>query len=149
MAKTIFNINTKHVQYVRSLMKQKDIVIIHGDGHMFACNNDQNFGPYVDDETGEMITLPTAVFSSNHHKTYNSGYKESEATARGGHRAIYRKGDTPPNTIEDIEEAFFKQSSIDLKESTTAKEVAPSNIFVFEDEKDEPVKVSRIKKNEQ
>jgi hypothetical protein len=133
---TIFNINPMHVKYVRSLLKNKDIVIIHGDGHIFASNANETT-TYIDDEIGEVVTKSNAVYGSNHHKTFNSGYKESEATARGGYRAIYKKGDQVPDTIEDIEKAFYDQANRDLLETTTSKVAPQSNIFKLEDE--EPV----------
>ena len=137
---TIFNINKMHVKYVQALLKQKDIVIIHGDGHIFA-SNDGETTQYIDDESGQLVTKSNAAYGSNHHKTYNSGYKESEATARGGYRAIYKKGDTAPETIENIEKAFYDQANNDLVEITTSKPVVQSNIFSL----DEPVK-TQVKK---
>ncbi len=139
---TIFNINPTHVKYVQTLLKQKDIVIIHGDGAIFASNNDEIYGPYVDDETGQLVTKVNAVYGSNHHKIFNSGYKETEATARGGYRAIYKRGDGPPQSVEDIEKAFYLQANRDLVESTTAKPVIYSNVFSI----DEPIQTPESKK---
>ena len=36
MEQTIFNINPMHVKYVKALLKNKDVVVIHGDSHIFA-----------------------------------------------------------------------------------------------------------------
>jgi hypothetical protein len=137
MEQTIFNINPMHVKYVKALLKNKDVVVIHGDGHIFASNIDEST-TFIDDETGNLTTKINAIYGSDHHKTYNSGYKESEATARGGFRAIYKKGDEAPETTEDIEKAFYDQKNRDLVTSTTAKPVVQSNIFSIEEDEVKP-----------
>ena len=135
MAETIFNINKTHVKYVRSLLNQykKDLVIIHGDGTMFQSNNNETT-TFVDDEKGELVTLTNAIYCSNHHKRYNSGFKETEAIARGGYRAIYKQGDAVPETEQDIIDKFYKQANADVLESTTAAPKKESNIFSFDEE---------------
>jgi len=138
---TIFNINDTHVKYVNALLKQKDIVIIHGDGHIFACKKGETIS-ILDDE-GNPVTQETAIFGSNHHKKYNAGYDAREAIAKAGFRAIYRKKDTPPETVADIEKAFIEQANIDLEESITAKAEAQSNIFALPKDAEKAVRKSK------
>jgi hypothetical protein len=140
---TIFNINDKHVAYVKALLKQKDLIIIHGDGLIFANNNGENYS-YSDDNTGELTTVPQAEHGSMVHKVYHSGYDNREAVARAGYRAIYRKGDTAPETVQDIEKAFMKQIELDMAKDVTSKPVQQSNIFSVDG--DEPVKAPKVKK---
>jgi hypothetical protein len=100
---------------------------------MFQSNNNETT-TYVDDEKGELVTLPNAIYGSNHHKRYNSGFKETEAIARGGYRAIYKQGDTAPETEQDIKDKFNKQANADFLESITAAPKKETNIFSFDDE---------------
>jgi hypothetical protein len=145
MAKSIFNINKQHVVNVASLLKVRDVVIVHGDGHMFASNNNETT-QYIDDETGELVTMTNAVYGSNHHRRYNAGYKDSEATARAGYRAIFKKGDEAPKSVKDIEDSFVKQANDDLVASVVAKPVVASNIYKFDVAKDEDSKPAINKK---
>jgi hypothetical protein len=140
---TIFNINDTIVKYVKALMKQKDLVIVHGDGTLFANNDGETF-QYADDNTGEVVTVPKAEHGSMVHKIFHSGYDNREAIARAGYRAIYRKGDTPPESVRDIEKAFMRQIELDMAKDITAKPVEQSNIFMIDEP--EAAKAPKVKK---
>jgi hypothetical protein len=148
---TRFNINKKHVQYVRALLNgnkyqdPKDIVIIHGDGHIFASSENEKAD--YQEENGKRESLPLAFAGSNHHKTFNSGFDDFENTSIARYRAIYRKGDEAPETVEDIEKAFFDEANKSLVEQNSAAETRQSNIFKLDDEADEPKKVKSAPKS--
>lgn len=137
---TRFNINKKHVQYVRALLNgnqyqdPKDIVIIHGDGTIFASSKDDKAD--FQDENGKRESLPLAFVGSNHHKTFNSGFDDFESVSIAKYRAIYRQGDEAPETVEDIEKAFFDEANKSLVEQNKSTETRQSNIFRLDE--DEP-----------
>jgi hypothetical protein len=137
MPKTIFNINKQHVLIIKSLFNpikaNRDEVIIHGDGMVFACNYDQK--AEVRTESGKK-EMTIAQKDSLHHSTYNSGFNEYEKTANAKYRAVYHKGDKLPDTPDDIINAFFKRTQEDLKEKTGMKEAPISNILSLDDETD-------------
>ena len=140
---TIFNINDKHLRNVKALMKQKDTVIVHGDGHMFASNKDEKFS-YVDDK-GEVVEVTAAEHGSLVHRTFHAGYDDREAVARAGFRAVYSKGDKEPETVKDITDAFMRQATNDITDKMNIKQSDPSKVFKFEDE---PTKKVEFKKPE-
>ena len=135
---TIFNVNGTHVKYVKALLKTKDVVVIHGDGHMFASSNGEN--QEIIDENGKRVLVEGAISGSNHHRQFNAGYDTEEATAKAKYRAVYRKGDKAPETLEDIEKAFIEQYNVDLSEKLTARVEAPSNILKLDAEEKQDVK---------
>jgi hypothetical protein len=147
---TRFNINEKHVQYVRALLNgnkyqdPKEIVIIHGDGHIFASS--ENDKTDYQDENGKRESLPLAFAGSNHHKTFNSGFDDFENTSIARYRAIYRKGDKAPESVEDIEKAFFDEANKSLVDQNNAADTRQSNIFRLDDEADEPKKTKAAPK---
>jgi hypothetical protein len=145
---TIFNINDTHVKYIKALLKQKDLVIIHGDGALFANNDGDNF-QYADDNTGEVVTVPKAEHGSMVHKIFHSGYDNREAIARAGYRAIYRKGDAAPESVQDIEKAFMRQIELDMAKDITAKPVEQSNIFMVDEPEAPKAKVKKAKDDPQ
>jgi hypothetical protein len=141
---TIFNINDTHVKYLRIILKTKDLAIIHGDGQIFSCN-DEETTKVRGEKGGRTITL--AQKDSEHHREYNSGYDEFERTAIAKFRAVYRKGDALPETPEEIIEAFYKQVDGDTRERMGIKAAKASNVFnVDEGEKKEEVKEAVIEK---
>ena len=122
--KTRFNLTRQHVINIRTLLNGytdgavvvpgKDIVIIHGSGQMFACNDNELVKSRDDD--GRIIIIPAALAGSNHHKQYNSGYDQSrEAAGVAAYRAIYRKGDKLPESVVDIENKMTDQAFADIK----------------------------------
>ena len=139
---TIFNIVEQHVKYVCALLKSKDTVIIHGDGHIFASNKDETVESL--DDKGQRVYLEKAVSGSEHHKTYNAGWDANEAVAKAGYRAIYHKGDAAPKTVKDIEQKFIEQFNTDLSENINIAPEIQSNIFKL----DEP-EVKAVKANSQ
>ncbi len=131
---TIFNINEMHVKYLKKILKNKDVAIIHGDGQIFACNNDETT-KLRGEKGGRIVTL--AQKDSEHHREYNSGFDDFERTSVAKFRAVYHKGDTLPETPAEIVEAFYKQVDGDTRERMGIKPAKPSNVFNV-DEEDKP-----------
>ena len=129
---TRFNINERHIKYIRALLKISDIVIIHGDGHMFHCKAD-NLVKYRD-ENGNSDMIPLALKGSNHHKTFNAGFDDFEATSIAKYRAIYRKGDELPKEPEDVIEAFYRQVNDNIRDQMSLHDKPKSGVFKLDDE---------------
>ena len=72
---TKFNITPVHVTHVQSLLRVKDEVIIHGDGHIFACDDSED-KMRARDEKRKGVLISKAMFGSNHHREFNSGFDE-------------------------------------------------------------------------
>ena len=124
---TYFNVKDVHVRMIKQLLQGKDIVVIHGDGTIFACNANET--ETTRDDTGKVITLPVAHIGSKHHGTFNSGFDTNEQTAKASFKAVYRKGDAGPGTPDEIIEAFYKNVKSDLDNKVEVKDVKQANIL--------------------
>lgn len=140
---TKFNINEAHVRYVRTLAKQFDLVIIHGDGTIFHSNDDE-IQDFID-ENGKRIQIPVAQKGSNHHKVYNSGFDDFEATSIAKYSATYHKGENLPKTPQDIVDAFFRQAESNLRDNMEMHIGKNTGVFKVEDEPTEAELKSKAK----
>ncbi len=107
---TVFNVRPIHVARIKAHIDAGyDTVIIHGDGMMFAGKAGQTFdGKTVQD-------------GSDHHREFNSGVSEinkDEVVARSKFRAIYKKGDPLPGTLEDIIQEFYDNQNREMQNAT-------------------------------
>jgi hypothetical protein len=140
---TRFNINDRHVKYIRALLKNNDVVIIHGDGHMFASKN-SDIVKYRD-ENGKIEDITRALKGSNHHKTFNAGFDDSEATSIAKYRAIYHNEDELSKKPEDIIEAFYRQASDNIREKMSVHNPTKANVFKVDEDTEEDNKASLAK----
>jgi hypothetical protein len=139
---TIFNVKPIHITRIKAILDAGyDTVIIHGDGMMFAGKKDQTFdGKTVKD-------------GSDHHKEYNSGVAEinkDEPVSRAKFRAIYKTGDTLPQTPDDVIQEFYDNQNRELQSSTKpeTKEGFRNSITVA-DPVEEKAKVGRPSEQEE
>jgi len=106
---TIFNVKPIHVARIEAYLQAGyDKVIIHGDGAMF-CG-----------KTGQLFEGKTMEEGSDHHREFNSGVAEinkDELVARAKFRAIYKKGDELPKTVEDIIQEFYDNQAREMQAS--------------------------------
>ena len=133
---TRFNINERHVLYIKALVSQYDVVIIHGDGTIFHSNND-DIVKYRN-ENGSLEDITAAEKGSRHHKTFNAGFDDFEAISIAKYRAVYTKKSELPTVPKDITDAFFRQAEESLRgdlENHIGK-----NTSVFSIEEDQPKK---------
>jgi len=96
---TVFNVKEVNVERIKKLIDSGyETVIIHGDGNIFSGKD--------------------AFAGSDHHKEYNSGVptvNQNEPIVKNAYRAIYKKGDTLPESFQEIIKEFYNNQNKDLQ----------------------------------
>jgi len=139
---TRFNVKPQHIKYVKALITGSekfgrppmDEVIIHGDGQIFASMNHEK----VDyrDENGKRSVITKSQFGSRHHRQFNGGFDDAEATSIARYFAVFHPGDKLPETPEDLIQAFYEQQNKELEENNQAVVKTGANILTLEDEEE-------------
>jgi hypothetical protein len=108
---TVFNVKEVHVDRIKKLIDGGyETVIIHGDGSLFAGKD--------------------ALEGSNHHKEFNSGVPTvnvNEPIAKNAYRAFYKKGETLPESPQDIIKEFYNNQNKDLQKSNQPEQTTGFN----------------------